>query len=126
MKLKKFLKQERETTVRIIKQKCLEHSKKCEACDILSRRQESHKERTLNKEIWDSVNREECPDGRYVIKHTYVHRHNIAETFPPWKSNVGEARNQAKCVIFKVKRQGNLSEQEVQIKKMISKATVFC
>ena len=43
MKLEKFLKQEHETTVRIIKQKCLEHSKKCEACDILSRRQDSHK-----------------------------------------------------------------------------------
>ena len=45
----------------------------------------------------------------------------MAETFPPWKSNVGEARNQAKRVIFKAKRQGNLSDLEAQIDKMISK-----
>ena len=44
VKLEKFLKQEREVTVRIIKQKCLEHSKNCEACDILSRCQENHNE----------------------------------------------------------------------------------
>ena len=31
VKLEKFLKQEREVTVRIIKQKCLENSKNCEA-----------------------------------------------------------------------------------------------
>ena len=40
LRLEKFLRQEREATVRIIKLKCLEHSKKCEACDILSRRME--------------------------------------------------------------------------------------
>ena len=39
--LEKFLRQEREATARIIKQKCLEHSKKCKACDILNRRMES-------------------------------------------------------------------------------------
>ena len=94
VKLEKFLTQEREATVRIIKQKCLEHSKNCEACDILS-----HKENTLIREIWDSVTSEEGSDGRQVIKHTYVHRHNIQDTFPPWRSNVGEARSQAKRVI---------------------------
>ena len=93
LKLEKFLRQEREATARIIKQKCLEHSKKCEACDILSRRMESQRESTLIKKIWDIVSTEECPDGRYAIKHAYVHRHDIAETFPPWRSNVREARN---------------------------------
>ena len=73
------------------------------------------------REIWDSVNSEERPDGRHVIKHTYVHRHNIQDTFTPWRSNVGGVRNQAKCVIFKAKRQGNLSDLEAQIEKMISK-----
>ena len=34
LKLEKFLRQEHEATARIIKQKCLEHSKKCEACDV--------------------------------------------------------------------------------------------
>ena len=82
---------------------------------------ESQRESTLIKEIWDNINTEECPDGKYVIKHTYVHRHDIAETFPPWRSNVGEARNQAKRVIFKAKRQGNLSDLEGQIEKMIAK-----
>ena len=48
----------------------------------------------------------------------------MAETFPPWKSNVGEARNQAKRVIFKAKRQGNLSDLEAQIEKMISKGAI--
>ena len=76
------------------------------------------------REIWDSLNSEERPDGRHVIKHTYVHRHNIQDTFPPWRSNVGEARNQAKRVIFKAKRQGNLNELEAQIEKMISKGAV--
>ena len=109
-KLEKFLRQEREGTARIIKQRCLEHSKKCEACDILSRRMESQKETTLIKEVWDNVNAEEGPDGRYVIKHAYVHRHNVAETFPPWRSNIREARKQAKKVIFKAKKQANLSE----------------
>ena len=77
--------------------------------------------RGLIREIWDSLNSEERPDGRHVIKHTYVHRHNIQDTFPPWRSNVEEARNQAKRVIFKAKRQGNLNELEAQIEKMISK-----
>ena len=56
LKLEKFLRQEHEATARIIKQKCLEHSKKCEACDILSRRIESQRESTLIKEIWENVN----------------------------------------------------------------------
>ena len=46
-KLEKFLRQEREGAARIIKQRCLEHSKKCETCDILSTRMESQKESTL-------------------------------------------------------------------------------
>ena len=116
-KLEKFLKQEREATVRIIKQKCLEHSKNCEACDILSRHQENHKENTLIREIWDSVTSEEGCDGRYVIKHTYVHRHNIQDTFPPWRSNVGEARSQAKRVIYKAKRQGNLNKLKHKLRR---------
>ena len=121
LKLEKFLRQEHEATARIIKQKCLEHSKKCEACDILSRRMESQRESTLIKEIWHNVNAKEGPDGRCLIKHTYVHRHDVAETFPPWRSNIKEARKQAKRVIFKAKKQGNLSDLEAQIEKMVAK-----
>ena len=83
---------------------------------------ESQRESTLIKEIWDNVNTEECPDGKYVIKHTYVHRHDIAETVSPWRLNVGEARN--KIVIFKAKRQGNLSDLEAQIEKTITKGAL--
>ena len=82
---------------------------------------ESQRESTLIKEIWDNVNAEEGPDGRYVIKHTYVHRHDVAETFPPWRSNIKEARKQAKRVILKAKKQGNLSDLEAQIEKMVAK-----
>ena len=64
---------------------------------------------------------EEGPNGRQVIKHSYVHRHNIQDTFPPWRSNVGEARSHAKRVIYKARRQGNLHELETQIEKMVSK-----
>ena len=69
---------------------------------------ESQKESTLIREIWENVNAEEKPDGKYVIKHTYVHRHDVADTFPPWKSNIIEATKQAKKVILKAKKQGNL------------------
>ena len=56
-----------------------------------------------------------------MIKHTYLHRHDVAETFPPWRSNIKEARKQAKKVIFKAKKQGNLSDLEAQIEKMVAK-----
>ena len=44
LRLEQFLKREQERSVRIIKRKCLEHSKPCEACLILSKRQESNRE----------------------------------------------------------------------------------
>ena len=109
-KLEKFLRQEREGTAKIIKERCLEHSKKCDTCEILSRRAESRKESTLIKEIWENVNAEETSDGKFVIKHTYVYRHDVSEVFPPWKSNIIEARKLAKKVIYKARKQGNLSE----------------
>ena len=56
-----------------------------------------------------------------MIKHTYVHRHDVAETFPPWKSNIKEVGKQAKKVIFKAKKQGNLSDLEAQINKIVDK-----
>ena len=70
-KLKNFLRQEREGTAQIIKERCLKHSKKCETCEVLSRRAESRKESALIKEIWENVEAEEAGDGKYVIKHTY-------------------------------------------------------
>ena len=53
---------------------------------------------------------EEVGDGKFVIKHTYKYRHDVSEVFPPWKSNVIEARKQAKKVIHKARKQGNLSD----------------
>ena len=46
-KLENFLKQEKEKTAQIIKEKCLEHSQKCETCEVLSRRAENRKESAL-------------------------------------------------------------------------------
>merc|ERR1712208_155583 len=58
-KLENFLKQEKEKTAQIIKEKCLEHSQKCETCEVLSRRAENRKESALIKEIWSNVEAEE-------------------------------------------------------------------
>ena len=41
---------------------------------------ESQKESTLIREIWENVNAEEKSDGKYVIKYTYVHRHNLQKS----------------------------------------------
>ena len=100
--------QEREGVVRIIKQKCLEQSKTCEACNILSRRQESNRENELIKNIWENIKAEPGPDRKQVIQHSYVHRHDVGSTFPPWRGNVMEARAHAKKVINKAKQQGSL------------------
>ena len=70
---------------------------------MLSRRAESRKESTLIKEIWENVTAEEISDGKYVIKHKYKYRHDVSKVFPPWKSNIIEARKQAKKVIYKAK-----------------------
>ena len=50
-----------------------------------------------------------------------MYRHDVSEVFPPWKSNIIEARIQAKKVIYKAKKHGNLSDLEAQIKKMEDK-----
>ena len=120
-KLENFLRQEKEKTAQIIKERCLEHSKKCETCEVLSRRAESRKESALIKEIWENVEAEEIGDRKFVIKHTYKYRHDVSEVFPPWKSNIIEARKQAKKVIHKAKKQGNLSDLKEQIQKMENK-----
>ena len=67
LKLEQFLKQEQEGVVRIIKQKCLEHSKTCEACNILSRRKESNRENELIKNIWENIKAETGPYGKQII-----------------------------------------------------------
>ena len=41
--------------------------------------------------------------------------------FPPWKSNIIEAQKQAKKVIHKGKKQGNLSDLKEQIQKLENK-----
>ena len=51
VKLEQFLKREQEGAAIIIKKKCLEHSKPCEACNILSKRQESNLENKLIRSI---------------------------------------------------------------------------
>ena len=83
VKLEQFLKREQEGAAIIIKKKCLEHSKPCEACSILSKRQESNRENKLIRSIWDNVQSETGPDGKKRIRHSYVHRHDVSETFPP-------------------------------------------
>ena len=98
-KLENFLRQEKERTAQIIKERCLEHSQKCETCDVLSRRIENRRESALIKEIWNNVEAEDVGDGKFVIKHTYKYRHDVSEVFPPWKSNIIEARKQVKKVI---------------------------
>ena len=42
-KLENFLRQEKEKTAQIIKERCLEHSQKCETCQVLSRRMENRR-----------------------------------------------------------------------------------
>ena len=83
MKLEPFLKREQERAAVIIKKRCLEHSKPCEACSILSKRQESNRENKLIRSIWENVQSEVGPDGRKRIRHSYVHRHDVSETLPP-------------------------------------------
>ena len=100
VKLEQFLKREQEGAAVIIKKKCLEHSKPCEACSILSKRQESNRKNKLIRSIWENVQSEVGPDGRKRIRHSYVHRHDVSETFPPHKSNVKKARAHAKKVIL--------------------------
>ena len=46
VKLEQFLRREQEGATIIIKKKFLEHSKPCEACNILSKRQESNREKS--------------------------------------------------------------------------------
>ena len=115
MKLEQFLKREQEGAAVIIKKKCLEHSKPCEACSILSKRQESNRENKLIRSIWENVQSEVGPDGRKRIRHSYVHRHDVSETFPPYKSNVKEAIAHAKKVIHKARREGSLDNLEGQV-----------
>ena len=67
-KLENFLKQEKEKTAQIIKEKCLEHSQKCETCEVLSRRAENRKESALIKEIWSNVEAEEVGDGKFYYQ----------------------------------------------------------
>ena len=65
-KLEMYLKAEQRSDVTVIKKKCLEHSKKCEACDILSRRQESNRESALIKDIWSNIQAEPGPNGEVM------------------------------------------------------------
>ena len=81
MKLEQFLTREQEGAAVIIKKRCLEHSKPCEACSIRSKRQESNRENIL-----ENIQSEIGPDGRKRIRHSYVHRHDVSETFPPHKT----------------------------------------
>ena len=113
LRLEQFLKHEQEGAVRIIKKKCLEHSKPCEACLILSKRQESNRENELIRSIWEN--------GKKRIRHSDLHHHDIAETLLPWRSNVKEARMHAKKVINKARREGSLDVLENQVEKMIKK-----
>ena len=121
LKLEQFLRREQEGTVIIIKRKCLEHLKPCEAFNILSKRQESNRENKLIRSIWDSVESITGTDGQKRIQHSYVHRHDVAKTFPPHKSNVKEAITHAKKVIYKAKREGSLDALESQVEKMVEK-----
>ena len=88
LRLEQFLKREQEGAVRIIKKKCLEHSKPCEACVILSKRQESNRENELIRSIWENVKAEPGPDGKQRIRHSYLHHHEVATTFPLWMTCV--------------------------------------
>ena len=83
VKLEQFLRREQEGATIIIKKKCLEHSKPCEACNILSKRQESNRENRLIRSIWDNVEAVTGPDWRKKIQHSYVHKHDVSKTFPP-------------------------------------------
>ena len=121
VKLEQFLRREQEGATIIIKKKCLEHSKPCEACNILSKRQESNRENKLIRSIWNNVEAVTGPDGRKRIRHSYVHRHDVSETFPPHKSNVKEAIAHAKKVIHKARREGSLDILESQVEKMVEK-----
>ena len=64
LKLEQFLRREQEGSVTIIKRKCLEHSKPCEACNILSKRQESNRENKFIRSILDSVESITGTDGK--------------------------------------------------------------
>ena len=119
LKLEQFLKRKQEGAVRIIKQKCLGHSKTCEACNILSRRQESNRENQLIKNIWENIKAEPGPYSKQIIRHSYIHRHDVGSTFPLWRSNVKEARAHAKKVINKARRQGSLDVLKSQVEKMV-------
>ena len=105
----------------VVKKKCLEHSKKCKACNFLSRRQESNRESALIKDIWSNIQAEPGPNGKKIIRHSYIHRHDVNETFPPWWSNVAEARAHAMKVINKTRRQGSLDQLENQVEKTVTR-----
>ena len=62
-----FLKAEQRSDVTVIKKKGLEHSKKCEACNILSRRQESNRESAIIKDILSNLQAEPEPNGKKLI-----------------------------------------------------------
>ena len=50
-----------------------------------------------------------------------MHRHDVSETFPPYKSNVKEAIAHAKKVIHKARREGSSDILESQVEKMVEK-----
>ena len=52
----------------IIKKKCLMHSQRCEACEVLSR-QDHRKEGKLISQVWDNVTATEVGNGKYTIEH---------------------------------------------------------
>ena len=106
MKLEQFLKREQEGAAVIIKKRCLKHSKPCEACSFLSKRQESNRENKLIRSIWENVQSKIGPDGKKRIRHSYLHRHDISETFPLWRANLKEARAHTKKVIHKARCEG--------------------
>ena len=89
--------------------------------DLWGFKQKSRKSSAVINEIWENVEAEEADDGKYVIKHTYKYRHDVSEVFPPWRYNIIEAQKQAKKVIYKAKKQGNLSDLKEQIQKMEDK-----
>ena len=102
----------------------LGHSKPCEACSILSKRQESNRENKLILSIWNNAQAETGPDGKKKICHSYVHRHDVSETFSPYKSNVKEARAHAKKVIHKARREGCLDILEGQVEKIVKRGGI--
>ena len=66
-KLEKFLLKEGNIGA-VIKKKCLMHSQRCKAYDVLSR-QDHRKEGKLINQVWDIVTATEVGNCKYTIEH---------------------------------------------------------